>query len=51
MCKELASELDGIDLGDKRLNDRAAILIERLGANMASSVNASCQGWNETNAA
>ena len=51
MCEELTSELDGIDLGDKRLNDRAAILIERLGANMASSVNASCQGWNETHAA
>jgi len=51
MRKQLTTKLDGIDLGDKRLNDRAAILIERLGANMASSVNASCPGWNETHAA
>jgi len=51
MCEELAAELDGIDLGDKRLNDRSRILIERMGANMAASINASCQGWSETNAA
>ena len=51
MCEETALELDGIDLGDKRLNDRAGILIERLAADTAASINASCQGWNETNAA
>ncbi len=51
MGKELALELDGIDLGDKRLNDRSGILIERLAADTAASINASCQGWNETNAA
>jgi hypothetical protein len=51
MCKELSLELDGIDLGDKRLNERAEILIERLGANSAASINSSCQGWNETKAA
>jgi len=50
MCKELTLERDGIDLGDKRLNNRAGILLERLAANPAASVNASCQGWNETNA-
>ena len=51
MDKELALEFDGIDLGDKRLNARSQILIERLGANPAASINASCQGWNETKAA
>ena len=51
MDKELALELDGIDLGDKRLNDRSRILIERLGADPAASINASCQGWSETKAA
>ena len=51
MCEELVSELDGIDLGDKRLNDRSRILMERMGANMAASINATCQGWSETNAA
>jgi hypothetical protein len=51
MCKELALELDGIDLRDKRLNDRSRLLIERLGANPAASINSSCQGWKETKAA
>lgn len=51
MCAELPLELDGIDLGDKRLNDRARLLIERLGANPAASINSSCQGWSETKAA
>jgi len=51
MCTELTLELDGIDLGDKRLNDRARLLIERLGANPAASINSSCQGWSETKAA
>jgi len=51
MCKELTLELDGIDLGDKRLNDRSRVLIERLAADTAASINASCQGWAETNAA
>ena len=48
MCKETASELTGIDLGDKRLNDRSFLLMERLSANMTGSVNAACQGWSET---
>jgi hypothetical protein len=51
MSRELALELDGMDLGDKRLNDRSQLLIERLAANPAASVNASCQGWSETKAA
>jgi hypothetical protein len=51
MCQGIAAELEGIDLGDKRLNDRSGILIERLAADTAASINASCQGWNKTNAA
>ena len=51
MCKELTRELDGIDLGDKRLNARSRLLMERLGANPAASINASCIGWSETKAA
>ena len=51
MCKELALELAGIDLGDKRLNDRSFVLIERLAADTAASINAACQGWQETKAA
>lgn len=50
MGTELTLEFDGIDLGDKRLNKRAGKLLERLAANPAASINASCQGWNETNA-
>ena len=51
MCKELTRELDGIDLGDKRLNARSRLLMERLGANPTASINANCQGWRETKAA
>jgi hypothetical protein len=51
MCTELTQEFDVIDLGDKRLNDRARLLLERLAANPAASINSSCQGWSETKAA
>lgn len=51
MGKDLALELAGIDLGDKRLNDRAHVLIERLSADTAASINMNCQGWAETKAA
>lgn len=51
MGKELALELAGINLGDKRLNDRALVLMERLSADTAASINMSCQGWAETKAA
>lgn len=51
MGKDLIRELAGIDLGDKRLNDRARVLIERLSADSAASINMSCQGWAETKAA
>jgi hypothetical protein len=51
MGKDLALELAGIDLGDKRLNERAQVLIERLSADSAASINMNCQGWAETKAA
>lgn len=51
MGKDLAQELAGIDLGDKRLNDRSQILLERLSADTAASINMNCQGWRESKAA
>ena len=51
MCEGIAAELDGIDLGDIRLNQRSQQIIESLGANPEASINASCNGWNETLAA
>ncbi len=44
-------ELIGIDLGDRRLNERSLKLIEPLGANPEASVNAALQGWGDTAAA
>ena len=51
MCEGIADELQGIDLGDKRLNDRSKRVIEALAANPEASINASCEGWNDTLAA
>lgn len=51
MCEGIAAELEGIDLGDKRLNKRSARIIEALAADPQASVNAACGGWNETLAA
>ncbi len=51
MCEGIAAELEGIDLGDKRLNKRSAHIIEALAADPQASVNAACDGWNETLAA
>lgn len=51
MCEGIAAELDGIDLGDKRLNQRSQCLIEALSANPEASINSACDGWNETLAA
>ena len=51
MCEGIADELQGIDLGDKRLNKRSKRVIEALAANPEASINASCEGWNETLAA
>lgn len=51
MCEGIADELQGIDLGDKRLNRRSKRIIEALAANPEASVNAACDGWSETLAA
>jgi len=51
MCEGIADELRGIDLGDKRLNKRSVRVIEALAANPEASINASCDGWSETQAA
>lgn len=51
MCEGIADELQGIDLGDKRLNRRSKQIIEALAANPEASINASCDGWSDTLAA
>ena len=51
MCEGISSELAGIDLGDKRLNERSKIIVETLAADPQASINAACDGWAETQAA
>jgi len=51
MCEGIAAELDGIQLGDKRLNRRSKQLLEALAANPEASINSACQGWADTMAA
>jgi len=51
MCQAIARELEGIELGDERLNARAGRLLETLAADPAASINAACGGWSETQAA
>jgi hypothetical protein len=51
MGEGIAEELKGIDLGDKRLNQRSTGILEALGADPAASVNSACGGWGETMAA
>lgn len=51
MCEGIGAELAGIDLGDKRLNQRSVRVLETLAANPQASVNAACDGWSDTLAA
>lgn len=51
MCQGIVNELEGIHLGDERLNQRSRIVIERLAADPSASINAACDGWSETQAA
>jgi hypothetical protein len=51
MSQWIHDELIDIDLGDKRLDERAKVLLERFTANPQSSINAACHGWSETLAA
>jgi len=46
-----AGELEGIDLGDERLNRRAPQLLGQLAAKPSQSIPAACGGWAETQAA
>jgi hypothetical protein len=47
----ISEELHGIDLGDQRLNKRSQQLITSLAVDPQSSINAACEGWDETHAA
>lgn len=51
MCEGIAAELDGIDLGDKRLNRRSKRVLEALAAKPEASINSACEGWGDTLAA
>lgn len=51
MCEGIALELEGIDLGDLRLNQRSQRIIEALSANPEASINSACDGLNDTLAA
>ena len=51
MCDGIGAELAGIDLGDRRLNQRSQRLIATLAADPQASVNAACPTWAETQAA
>ena len=48
MSEGIREELAGINLGDKRLNRRSKTVIETLAAKPEASINAACNGWNET---
>jgi hypothetical protein len=47
----LAAELAAIELGDRRLNERAQRVAEKLGEKPTVSIPAACGGWDETKAA
>lgn len=51
MCEGIVDELQGIELGDCRLEKRSERIIELLAANPEASINAACGEWSETIAA
>lgn len=51
MSGRISDELAGIDLGDKRLNERSRIVIEALSVDPAASINGSFEKWSDTLAA
>ena len=51
MCEGIVDELQGVDLGDKRLNARSEKVIAALAANPEASINAACDGVSDTLAA
>ena len=48
---DLVAELETINLGDQRLNERARQVLTDLGAQPGASIPAACGGWAETKAA
>ncbi len=42
MCEGIEKELEGIDLGDKRLNRCSGSILESLAANPQASINSAC---------
>jgi len=51
MNREIGMEVQQVDLGDERLNQRCRSLLETFAADPQASINAACQGWAETQAA
>lgn len=51
MCEGIAAEFEGIEFGDKRLNQRGVSILESLAANPEASINASIESWGDTLAA
>ena len=51
MCQGIVAELEGIDLGHERRNQRSKALLETLAVNPEASINAACHGWADTQAA
>lgn len=47
----IADELDGIELGDERLNRRSRRILTALAANCEASINGAMDGWADTQAA
>lgn len=47
----LGEELQGMDVGDKRIKSRSIRIIEALGNNPQASIPTACNGWGETKAA
>ena len=51
MMSWATKEMNGVDLGDKRLNERLLTLFDKLGNAPNLSIPAACDGWHETKAA
>lgn len=51
MCDGIENELEGIDLGDVRLNRRSKHVLKALAAKSEASINMACETWADTMAA
>jgi hypothetical protein len=50
-CDWANTEFDGVDLGDKRLNERLVKITGQFMSSTESPINQACGGWAETKAA